>query len=244
MLDSFSIIFGLSTLASLIWLGWFPSDFARRVDTPNRLMAAGLAALIGGLMGARLVYVVIHWTYFQSHPVDILALWSGGLSGFGGLLGAVTGVWFYARGSTPRFWDLVDALSRPAAVMSAAGWAGCWMTGCAYGLPADWGFVQPDIFGRQAARWPTALLAALATAGWALMLPRLEEYLPNRPGGQVAALTLGWLGITMLAVSLLRADPTILYGGIRQETWGAAIVIALASTAWSCRLRTAKGEQP
>jgi prolipoprotein diacylglyceryltransferase len=244
MLDSFSIIFGMSTIAALIWLGWAPSDYARRAASPSRLMAAGMAALVGGLFGARLVYVVLHWSHFLSHPLEALALWTGGLSGFGGFIGALAGIWLFARRGKHQFWELADALARPAAIMGAAVWAGCWMTSCAYGLPVDWGILQPDIFGLQAARWPAALLAALAAAGWALVLPRLEEHFSSQTSGQVAGLTVTWLGFTMLGVSLLRADPTILYGGIRQETWGAAIMIGIGSIVWIRRLRTAKGVQP
>jgi prolipoprotein diacylglyceryltransferase len=244
MLDSFTVIFAISALASLIWLGWAPSNDALQAGSPTRLMVAGTAALFGGLMGARSIYVVLHWGYFQSNLLDIPMLWKGGLSGFGGLIGAAAGAWIYARGAKLQFWTLADALARPAAAMSTAIWAGCWMTGWAYGTPVDWGILQADIFGRQTARWPAALLAALGSAGWALILPWLEKRWSKRINGQIACLTLGWLGVMILTVSLLRADPTILYAGIRQETWAAAIAIMLAIIAWIYRLRTAKEVHP
>lgn len=244
MLNSFSMIFSLSAIAALVWLGWAQSENARRGVTPVRLMAAGLAALMGGLSGARFVYVALHISYFQNHLVEILALWTGGLSGVGGLIGTVAGIWVFARGARAQFWDLADALSRPAAAMSAAIWAGCWMTGCAYGLPVEWGIVEPDIFGRQQARWPATLMAALATAVWVFILPWIETRFSNRGAGLTASLTMAWVAITMLVVSLLRADPTILYGGIRQETLGAASVLLLASIALIFHLRTEKGVQP
>lgn len=243
MPDSFSTIFGLSAILSLAWLGWAPSDFARQVEGPLRLMMAGVMALLGGLLGARLVFVLLHWRYFQIHPWESLALRSGGLSGVGGALGALAGCWLYSRFRKRGFLDLADALARPAIVMSAAIWSGCWLTGCAYGIPVDWGIIQPDVFGRQAARLPAALLAAAACAGWGLILPWLEPQMAGRPAGLVAGISLAWLGVVMMAVSLLRADPTILYGGLRQETWGAGIVVALAAAMLAHRTKTTKGVQ-
>jgi phosphatidylglycerol:prolipoprotein diacylglycerol transferase len=243
MPDSFSIIFGFSAVIALAWLGWAPSDFARQVEMPHRLMMAGLFTLVGGLLGARLLYVALHWRYFQIHLLESFAFWSGGLSGFGGVVGSIAGCWSYSRFLDRSFWGLADALARPAAIMSAALWSGCWLTYSAYGSPVAWGIIQPDIFGREAARWPVALMAAAASAVLGIVLPWLEQRMSDRPSGIVAGLSLAWLAIVMLGASLLRADPTILYGGIRQETWGAGILVVLAAAMLSFRMKTSKGVQ-
>lgn len=241
MPDSFTMVFCLSAIASLIWLGWSPSELARRVDTPNHLLLAGSAVLLSSLIGARLVYVVLHWVYFQHHLPEIVALWRGGLSGFGGALGGLVGGWIFCRIGKHSLWMLGDAVALPVTAMSVAVWSGCWLTGCAYGRPVDGGILQPDIFGQEAARWPAALIAACASAVWAIALPWLEKRFNNWPEGMIAAMTLSWLAIIMLGVSLLRGDPTLLYGGIRQETWGAGIMLALALTATFSRISSHKG---
>ena len=241
MPDSFTTIFVLSAIASLIWLGWSPSELARRVEPPNRLIMAGAIILLGSLVGARLVYVVVHWGYFQGHVPEMLAFWKGGLSGFGGALGGLTGGWVYARRRKILFWGLADAVARPVMTMSVAVWSGCWLAGCAYGIPVDWGIVRPDIFGQQAARWPATLIAACASAIGLISLPWFEKQLAGRQSGTLGAISLVWIGFFMLGVSLLRGDPTLLYGGIRQETWGAGIIFATALAALLNRITSHKG---
>ena len=49
-------------------------------------------AIVGGVLGARLVHVVDHWgSFYQDNPVQIIAVWRGGIGLWGGILGGFVG---------------------------------------------------------------------------------------------------------------------------------------------------------
>ena len=50
------------------------------------LTGAFLWIVVASIVGARLLHVLANWSIYQAHPSQILAIWQGGLSSFGGLL--------------------------------------------------------------------------------------------------------------------------------------------------------------
>lgn len=77
----------------------------------EQVLNLSLYAVIGGLIGARLWEVLFFQpTYYFNNPKELLAIWHGGLSIQGGLVGGVlTGVW-YLRKLGWKFWETADLL--------------------------------------------------------------------------------------------------------------------------------------
>ena len=64
---------------------------------PDTIYSIAIWAIIGGVLGARLVHVVDRWDEFYRHnPGQIVAIWSGGIGVWGGLLGGFAGGALYA----------------------------------------------------------------------------------------------------------------------------------------------------
>lgn len=126
-----------------------------------RWLDAGLGALLGGVIGARLLHVILTWGYFVDHLAEIPNIRAGGLSWHGALYGGLIGLALVARRRGVPFRPLADALALvwPVGVMAA--WAGCWASACGYGAEvwtlADfptWAVSErPDIFGVVAPRY-------------------------------------------------------------------------------------------
>ena len=76
-------------------------------------------AIIGGIVGARLVFVADDWSYYKSNLEEIVFIWQGGLAIWGGFLGGFAGGVVYARLNGIPWARLADvtAPSLPLALM-------------------------------------------------------------------------------------------------------------------------------
>ena len=94
--------------------------------------------IVGIVAGARLIYVAVYnpFFYFQN-PFEIIALWHGGLSFHGGLLGAVAASYLFCRRKRIDFYSLADIVVIPVALALALGRIGNFMNAELYGRIAD-----------------------------------------------------------------------------------------------------------
>ena len=67
---------------------------ARHLNIDTKIISAiAMWAILGGIVGARLVSVIDNWDSFSDDPIDIIIPWRGGVALFGALLGGtITGV--------------------------------------------------------------------------------------------------------------------------------------------------------
>lgn len=154
-----------------------------------------LAALVGGMIGARLGYVWIHWPYFADHLDEVWRFWLGGLAWHGGLIGGASGAAILARYRLRQpalVW--LDRLAPGAALATVFGWLGCWLAACGYGremFPGDAIFSiavdSPDTYGVWAPRLPSQWLGAAWGLSVFLALWRLCGTQRLRPGARFAA---------------------------------------------------------
>lgn len=70
------------------------------------------AVVLGVIIGGRLGYVLFYdFGYFISHPLEIFALWHGGMSFHGGLLGVIGAVFWFAHRKKMNPWRILDVMS-------------------------------------------------------------------------------------------------------------------------------------
>lgn len=95
-----------------------------------------LYAVLGALVGARVWEVVFTWDYYGKNLTEIIAVWHGGMSIQGSILGGVLiGIW-YTRKHKINFWQFADILAPGIILGMAIGRVGCLLNGDAYGIPA------------------------------------------------------------------------------------------------------------
>jgi phosphatidylglycerol:prolipoprotein diacylglycerol transferase len=219
--QAYPLIFTLGVAASLLWLALSGPErgHAARVD-------AGLAALAGGLVGARAGFVLVHLDYFASRPAETLWFWQGGLSWVGGAIGACASLLIFALASRQSLWPVADALALPTALMALAGWGGCLLEGCAYGRRAEPGpltLVSTDMLGWTMPRYPTQAAGMI----YSLLVVALIFWLGGRrkPSGLLACLGLTLVAAGALALAFTRGDPVASISGLRLDGVGAAAVL-------------------
>lgn len=98
--------------------------------------------IIGVIVFARLFYVAAYnLNYYLSNPIKIIAVWEGGLSFHGGLIGAViVGLW-YCKKKNLKFYDLADFFVIPLGIALFLGRIGNFINGELYGRVTNlpWG---------------------------------------------------------------------------------------------------------
>ncbi|MBN1555235.1 MAG: prolipoprotein diacylglyceryl transferase [Phycisphaerae bacterium] len=110
----------------------------RAGEDPEVISQLAIFALLGGVGGARLAYIIKEWdTYRHAGIGELLNITSGGLIYFGGLLGGaglvILGL-FLKRVPVRRFLDL---FAMTIMVGLAFGRMGCLLNGCCWGGPCD-----------------------------------------------------------------------------------------------------------
>ncbi len=106
--------------------------------------------VVGLIVGARLGYCLFYnFGYYFSHPLKCLAIWEGGMSFHGGLIGLVLGGWLFSRLRNKSLIMLADmgALAAPPGLFF--GRIGNFINAELYGRVTDvpWGMVFPGTGG-------------------------------------------------------------------------------------------------
>lgn len=96
---------------------------------------------LGVVMGGRLGYVLFYQpSYFLQHPLEIFALWQGGMSFHGGFIGVLLAMLFFSRKRKVRWLQLMDFVAPLVPIGLGAGRLGNFINGELWGRPtnADW----------------------------------------------------------------------------------------------------------
>ena len=106
--------FSFVAVATAVYLvgRWAPM---RGID-PDAIYSIAIWAIIGGMVGARVVHVVDQWDFYQNSPGQILAIYSGGIAIWGGILGGFMGGAAYALWAKHPVGIVAD-LTAPALLM-------------------------------------------------------------------------------------------------------------------------------
>lgn len=101
----------------------------------DAILDLALWTLICAVVGARVLYVGMEFSYFQKHPWEVFFLNKGGLIFYGGFAGgAVAAVAFMRRKGLP-IWKTGDILLAVLPLGQMFGRVGCFMNGCCFGKP-------------------------------------------------------------------------------------------------------------
>jgi phosphatidylglycerol:prolipoprotein diacylglycerol transferase len=106
-------------------------------------MDMSFVMILWAVVGSRVMYVLINFSYYKEHPLDVLKIWQGGLVFSGGLVAVAAAMTWYLRRHHLSFWKVGDLWAPAIALGQGIGRIGCFMAGCCYGKPTDlpWGVV-------------------------------------------------------------------------------------------------------
>lgn len=222
-------VFGSSAFA--VWLG-------RRRQLPWAELYDSFAvwALLGGILGARIWEVVFNWSYYRTVPHEIYAIWEGGLSIQGGVIGGLTAAWIYTRVHKVSLGRFLDGLTPALLLGQAIGRLfGCTLNGDAYGKPTgtSFGIVHAPgtnahmVHGAQPL-WPAEVFEGIFDL--ALMGVMIRLGVNNRgPAGHLFLLYAVLYSAGRFALEFLRGDTPHILAGLTAAQIGSIGVIAMAT---------------
>jgi phosphatidylglycerol:prolipoprotein diacylglycerol transferase len=181
--------------AAAWWLG--RSRIGKGLSPVTREQFEGLMflAVLGVILGGRLGYVLFYKpAYYASHPLEIFAVWQGGMSFHGGLLGVILAMAWVARRHRVDYLRLMDFLAPLVPLGIAAGRLGNFINGELFGrvTEAPWGMVFRG--AGDAPRHPSQLYQ-FALEGLLLFIILWVYSAKPRPRGAISALFLMGYGV-------------------------------------------------
>jgi phosphatidylglycerol---prolipoprotein diacylglyceryl transferase len=226
-LQSFGLMLALGFLASGSLIAVRLRELREPVDHAYEIV---FAALVGGIVGAKLWYV--------AQTGDVGELFSGvGLVWYGGIVGGAVGVlaWAHRRGMGTL--AVMDLCAAPLAIGYAVGRIGCQLAGDGdYGIPSNlpWAMAYPDgtVPTTQQVH-PTPVYEFLVMSLVAYGLWRLRGRM--RPGGVFAVYLLA-AGTERFLIEFIRRNEKVALGLSLAQFVSLALMVAGA--VWLARLRT------
>jgi phosphatidylglycerol:prolipoprotein diacylglycerol transferase len=223
--------YGILVMAGAVGGAWIAGREARRRGLlPDIIWDCLPWALIGGIIGARLWHVFtppqsmvdmgITTEYYLQHPLDLIAVWKGGLGIPGAVIGGVVSVWMFAQRRKMSLLLIIDMIAPGLAFAQAVGRWGNFVNQELYGSPTGlpWGiFIEPKfrIPGYESISnyHPLFLYESIWNLlNMALLLWMGRRFVRQLKSGDIFLVYLVFYSIGRFFLEFLRLDPSNIAG--------------------------------
>ncbi len=198
--------YGLMYLLGFL-VGWLGARYrAKRTDSPiapaqvdDLVFYAAVGVIVGGRVGYMLLY---NFGGLVENPLSLFAIWQGGMSFHGGLVGVLVAMWLLARKLGRRFFELTDFIAPWVAPGLGFVRVGNFINGELWGVPTDpnapWAMIVNGV-----ARHPSQLYEAFLE-GLVLFVVLFTFSSRPRPTMAVSGLFLLLYGVFRFGVEFVR----------------------------------------
>jgi phosphatidylglycerol:prolipoprotein diacylglycerol transferase len=199
--------FGAMVAVSFLVAFWVSGMEFERKGMSRRLHEhIFLAALVGGILGAKLLFLIenVPLSDLVSYPMHYLLL-RGGLTFYGGLFLALFASFVITKKHKESFWKVLDATAPALAIAYATGRVGCLLVGDDYGIASTLPWAMPFPKGSPPtleAVHPTQLYETIIMSFVFLALWKIRK--KDKPIGWLASIYLGLAGLERFFVEFIR----------------------------------------
>jgi phosphatidylglycerol---prolipoprotein diacylglyceryl transferase len=187
------------------------------------LLYGMLGVVIGGRLGEVLFFQPGH---YLSHPLEIFAIWKGGMSFHGGFLGVLVAMWLYGRHIGKGFWEITDFIAPLVPTGLAAGRIGNFINGELWGRPVatdlPWAMIFPWVDA--VPRHPSQLYQAAGEGLLLFVILWLYAARPRPVTAVSAVFLIGYGSLRFIAEFFRTPDPGI-FG---------TLTMGLSTAQWLC----------
>ena len=228
--------FGLMMAIGFIAASWLlTSELKRKGYDPNMGSTITLIAVIFGVAGSKILYLIEDWSRFVQDPLRE-AFSPGGLTWYGGFFLATFAIWIYVRRKKIPFLAICDAAAPSLMIGYGIARIGCHLASDGdYGTPTDlpWGMIYsngtyppaialrefPEMVQKYSVNGiipndirvhPAPLYEFIASVFLFGFLWRLRK--KESPNGKLFMIYLILYGIERFLVELIRLNPRLVFG--------------------------------
>jgi len=198
-ISSFGVFLALGFLFG-VFLVW---RLSRAWDLDEeKILDLTLASFLGGLVGARLYFVLEHWDLFAQNLSKIFLFYKlPGFSFWGGILGGWLTLFYFSKKWKIDFWQIADIASVGLLGGLIFESLGCFLGGCGVGIPSNLFFAVPQI-GFVGRRFPVQAIEALLLMFVLWKIWKLASHFHQR--GKIISLTLIFISFVKLILEPFR----------------------------------------
>lgn len=165
--------------------------------------------ILAGLLGGRIIYVLLDLPYFLSHPVEILMINLGGLSIQGAILGGFIAGYLFCRHHNLSLGKIADIFAPSLLLGIGIGRIGCFLNGDSYGKLTNF-FLRVKFVDVPGMRHPVQLYeSALVLIALGLILWGQERF---EKEGSLFAITIIAYSLVRFAVEFVRDSEILMLG--------------------------------
>ena len=204
--------------------------------TEDHLLDGVLWVTPFAIVCARIYYCAFAWHEFASDPISVLYIWNGGIAIYGGVLGAIAGIFVFCKIRKLSVPAVLDIVLLGFLIGQAIGRWGNFMNREAFGAPVPETYflamgLKNPLTGAFEYYHPTFLYESLWNAAGFVLLHFLSK--KRQYDGQVALGYAAWYGLGRAFIEGLRMD-SLWWGPFRVSQLLAAIscVAAVGVLIW------------
>lgn len=203
-ISSFGLFLALAFLLAT-FVGW---RLAKIYDlNEEKLLDLAIITFLGGILGARIYFVALNWALFQDLNKVLLINRYPGLSFWGGLLGGMIALSFFARRVKMNFWQIMDFAAVGFMLGLSVGNIGCFLGGCGYGVVSN-SPLATAVVGLVGKRVPISALESLFLL--VIFFYLWKQVVRFHLNGKVVAVSLMILGVVKFFTEYFRGDSRLI----------------------------------
>lgn len=199
-ISSFGFFLALAFL-SATFIAW---RLAKTYDlNEEKVLDIAMFTFFGGLIGARLYFVLFNWEIFSSFEKAFLINRYPGLSIWGGILGGVLTLWFFCKRAKLNIWQIADFAAVSFLLSLVFGNLGCFLGGCNFGAASN-SPLAVSVVGLMGKRLPIPLFEGiLSLIAFTYLWKQVVRF---HFFGKILSLSLIFLGFIKLISELNRGN--------------------------------------
>lgn len=229
----YGIFMSLSILAGIIVIFFVGRKYYKDISF-DTICDLSFELILAGIVFARLYYVIMDYKYFLKYPFEIPAVWNGGISIQGALIGGILIGYIYVKSNKLSFLRLADLYSFGLVTGQIIGRWGNFFNSEAFGYPTQlpWKLYipyasRPLEYKAQEFFHPAFLYESLLNGLVLIILFILLTKIKNRKDGVIFFSYIILYSIVRIFVETIRIDSVLSFGYIHVAHIASVIFILI-----------------